>query len=189
MDVTAVPPNRSPSTATFPKLFTVKSADPRRPAIAPNPGRSLNATATFLFAAKGIVALPTVTPWTSRTMTVTTVSSELGFTTATAVTKLVSSQMRVLVLEEMPESGRLPPDLRATDYFGGRHRSLQRRLAKTKKHTPDSKVRCWALRLLPCLVGQDLQPRRRNLWVTDTLQCAPEARLAQPAKRMWDSAA
>ena len=32
-------------------------------------------------------------------------------------------------------------------------------------------------------------PRRRNLWVTDTLQWAPEARLAQPANPMWDSAA
>ena len=33
------------------------------------------------------------------------------------------------------------------------------------------------------------RPRRRNLWVTDTLQWAPEARLAQPANPMWDSAA
>ena len=33
------------------------------------------------------------------------------------------------------------------------------------------------------------KPRRRNLWVTDTLQWAPEARLAQPANPMWDSAA
>ena len=33
------------------------------------------------------------------------------------------------------------------------------------------------------------QPRRRNLWVTDTLQWAPEARLAQPANPMQDSAA
>src|SRR5437588_13072625 len=32
-------------------------------------------------------------------------------------------------------------------------------------------------------------PRRRNLWVTDTLSWAPEARLAQPANPMWDSAA
>jgi len=30
---------------------------------------------------------------------------------------------------------------------------------------------------------------RRNLWVTDTLQWAPEARLTQPANPMWDSAA
>src|SRR2546427_12781809 len=44
IEVKAAPPNRSPSTATFPK-FTVKSADPRLPAIAPNPGRSLNAMA------------------------------------------------------------------------------------------------------------------------------------------------
>jgi hypothetical protein len=28
-------------------------------------------------------------------------------------------------------------------------------------------------------------PRRRNLWITDTLQWAPEARLAQPANAMW----
>jgi len=34
-----------------------------------------------------------------------------------------------------------------------------------------------------------VQPRRRNLWVTDMLQWAPEARLAQPANPMWDSAA
>jgi len=33
------------------------------------------------------------------------------------------------------------------------------------------------------------QRRRRNLWVTDALQSAPEARLAQPANPMWDSAA
>src|SRR5947209_14054848 len=33
------------------------------------------------------------------------------------------------------------------------------------------------------------EARRRNLWVTDTLQWAPEARLAQPANPMWDSAA
>ena len=33
-------------------------------------------------------------------------------------------------------------------------------------------------------------PRRRNLWVTDTLQRrAPEVRLAQPAKPMCDSVA
>ena len=32
------------------------------------------------------------------------------------------------------------------------------------------------------------EPRRRNLWVTDTIQWAPEARLAQPANSMWDSA-
>jgi hypothetical protein len=32
-------------------------------------------------------------------------------------------------------------------------------------------------------------PRRRNLWVTDTLQWRPEARLAQPANPMRDSAA
>jgi hypothetical protein len=31
--------------------------------------------------------------------------------------------------------------------------------------------------------------RRRNLWVTDRLRWAPEARLAQPANPMWDSAA
>ena len=31
--------------------------------------------------------------------------------------------------------------------------------------------------------------RRRNLWVTDTLQWASEARRAQPANPMWDSAA
>jgi hypothetical protein len=30
--------------------------------------------------------------------------------------------------------------------------------------------------------------RRGNLWVTDTLQCWPEARLAQTANLMWDSA-
>ncbi len=34
-----------------------------------------------------------------------------------------------------------------------------------------------------------LLPRRRNLWVTDTLQWASEARFAQPANPMWDSAA
>jgi hypothetical protein len=33
------------------------------------------------------------------------------------------------------------------------------------------------------------RPRRRNLWVTDAVQWAPEARLAQPANSMWDSAA
>ena len=33
------------------------------------------------------------------------------------------------------------------------------------------------------------RPRRRNLWVTDAVQWAPEARLAQPANPMWDSAA
>jgi hypothetical protein len=32
-------------------------------------------------------------------------------------------------------------------------------------------------------------PRRRNLWVTDMREWAPEARLAQPANPMWDSAA
>src|ERR1017187_3499628 len=37
--------------------------------------------------------------------------------------------------------------------------------------------------------GSTRKPRRRNLWVTDTLQWAPEARLAQPANPMWDSAA
>src|SRR4051794_28605591 len=36
-----------------------------------------------------------------------------------------------------------------------------------------AKARAWN-------VERDL-PRRRNLWVTDTLQWAPEARLAQPA--------
>ena len=32
-------------------------------------------------------------------------------------------------------------------------------------------------------------PRRRNLWVTDTLQSGSEARRAQTAKAVWDSAA
>ena len=32
-------------------------------------------------------------------------------------------------------------------------------------------------------------PRRRNLWVTDTLHRVPKARLAQPANLMWDRAA
>jgi hypothetical protein len=31
-------------------------------------------------------------------------------------------------------------------------------------------------------------PRRRNLWITDTLQWAPETRLAQLANQMWESA-
>ncbi len=33
------------------------------------------------------------------------------------------------------------------------------------------------------------KPRRRNLWVTDTLQRVPEARPAQPANPVWDSTA
>jgi len=39
------------------------------------------------------------------------------------------------------------------------------------------------------LLVSQIAPRRRNLWVTDTFQSAPEARLAQPANPMWDSAA
>jgi hypothetical protein len=35
----------------------------------------------------------------------------------------------------------------------------------------------------PCSPGLRKRPRRRNLWVTDTLQWAPEARLAQPRTR------
>jgi hypothetical protein len=33
------------------------------------------------------------------------------------------------------------------------------------------------------------RPRRRNRWVTDTLQWGSEARRAQTAKPIWDSAA
>ena len=51
----------------------------------------------------------------------------------------------------------------------------------------------FVLALIPFFLGfvdpAKISPRRRNLWVTDTLQWAPEARLAQPANPMWDSAA
>ena len=45
------------------------------------------------------------------------------------------------------------------------------------------------LRIETTVKDVSFSPRRRNLWVTDTLQWAPQARLAQPANPMWDSAA
>jgi hypothetical protein len=73
--------------------------------MAPKPGRSLKAIAVLLFAAKERAEVPIVAPDSSRTTIVTVVVSELGLTMATAVVKLVSSQMRVLVVDDAPESG------------------------------------------------------------------------------------
>jgi len=56
---------------------------------------------------------------------------------------------------------------------------------KVRCQVGDSSTRCPIFDLIRVLRNM---PRRRNLWVTDTLQWALEARLAQPANPMWDSA-
>jgi hypothetical protein len=84
IDVNAAPLNRSPSTATFPE-DTVKSADPRFPAIAPKPGRVLNIRAVLLLGASAILEAPMVAPAASRTKIETVADTELGLTMATDV--------------------------------------------------------------------------------------------------------
>src|SRR5947199_276127 len=98
MDVNVALRNRSHNTATFPKA-TVKSAEPLLLVMAYKSGRSLRNTAILLFAAIGIPEIPMVAPRVSRTRIVTVVSTKLGLTMATAVTKFVSSQMRVLLVD------------------------------------------------------------------------------------------
>lgn len=59
----------------------------------------------------------------------------------------------------------------------------RRELSESMSHHPrtlDDKRIDWAPLIMP---------RRRNLWITDTLQERPRARLAQPASPMRDSAA
>jgi hypothetical protein len=103
-EVNAAPLNRSPSTATFPTP-TVKSADPRLPFIAAKPGRSLKIVVVLLFAASWTLEVPIVAPVASRRTMLTVVATELGFTIATDVTKPVSSQIRVLVVENAHDNG------------------------------------------------------------------------------------
>ena len=107
IDVNAAPLNRSPSTATFPE-DTVKSADPRLPAIAPRPGRVLKIRAVLFLGPSATLEAPMVAPDASRTMIETVANKELGLTMATDVVYKVSSQMRVLDVEEALESGTTP---------------------------------------------------------------------------------
>ena len=100
----AAPPNRSPNTATLPEP-TVKSAEPRFPAIALRPGRSLSTLATLLLAARGRFQVPMTSPFAFRTVMPTVVATTLGFTIATDVVKRVSSQIRVALVENALESG------------------------------------------------------------------------------------
>jgi len=72
--VNAAPLNGSPSTATFPEV-TVKSADPRLPAIAPRPGRLLRTRAVLLFAASATLEEPIAAPVASRTTIETVVGT------------------------------------------------------------------------------------------------------------------
>ena len=104
MDVIAGPLKRSPSTAIFP-IAGVKLAEPRLPVIAPNPGRSLKKNAFFPFAGSEMLAFPTFIPVLSRTAMETDVDAELRLTTATPVAKAVSSQISVLVVADVLDSG------------------------------------------------------------------------------------
>ena len=104
MEVKAEPMNRRPRTATFP-VVTVKLAEPRLPTIALNPGRSLSTASVLLFAGRNTLEVPIVAPSLSRRTIDTVVAILLGFTIATAVTKLVSSHVRVLVVLEVLASG------------------------------------------------------------------------------------
>src|SRR5712692_11314699 len=104
IEVNAVGPNRRPSTATLPE-DTVKSAEPRLPGIPPRPGRFLKAAAILLLADRARLELPMIRPLVSRTVIVTAAATALGFTIATPVVKLVSSQVRVAVVAKALESG------------------------------------------------------------------------------------
>lgn len=86
IDVNAAPLKRSPSTATVP-VVTVKSADPRFPAIPARPGRLLSTTAILLFAGSGTFDVPSIDPLASFTVIATVVAAALGFTIATDVVK------------------------------------------------------------------------------------------------------
>src|SRR5205823_196969 len=104
MDVIAAPLKRSPRTATFP-MAAVKLAEPRLPDMGPNPGRSLKKNALLPFAGREMLVFPILAPVLSRTTIETDVDAELRLTTATPVLKAVSSQIRVLVVADMPDSG------------------------------------------------------------------------------------
>jgi hypothetical protein len=93
IEVMAGPSALSPSTATFPAA-TVKSAEPRLPAMAAKPRRSLKMTAVLAFAPNGTVEVPIRFPVVSRAAIETTVATGLGLTMATAVTRFVSSKIR-----------------------------------------------------------------------------------------------
>ena len=97
-------PARIPNTATLP-LKTEKTADPRKPAIPPSPGRFRRITAVLALAASETLAVPIVLPRLSRTVMLTMVATELGFAIATAVVKLVSSQIGVFEVAEEIASG------------------------------------------------------------------------------------
>src|SRR5262249_13629701 len=74
-------------------------------AIAPKPGRSLKKNAFLPFAGREMLAFPILVPVLSRTTIETDVEAELRLTTATPVLKAVSSQIRVLVVADVPDIG------------------------------------------------------------------------------------
>jgi hypothetical protein len=104
MEVNAEPANRRPSTATLPEE-TLNVAVPRLPAIALKPARVCKAASFLLLGGRTSDETPMIFPALSRTVIETVMVCELGLTIAAAVVKLVSSQMRVLVVADTPESG------------------------------------------------------------------------------------
>jgi len=73
--------------------------------MAARPGRLLIIKAVLEFAPNGTVEVPIKLPAVSRPLIETTVARGLGLTMATAVTRFVSSKIKVLVVEDTPESG------------------------------------------------------------------------------------
>src|SRR5665213_2462761 len=104
MEVKAWLLKRRPSTATLP-VVTLKTAEPRRPAMPAKPGKSRNTNSVLALGPRATLDVPTTLPAVSRAVIVTVVATELGFTIATAVTTLVSSKERVLLVNEAPDSG------------------------------------------------------------------------------------
>ena len=104
MEVKASPSKRSPSTATLPDE-TENCAEPRCPTMPLSPGRLRRVAAVLLLGGRAIEEVPMVLPFSSHSVTFTVLAVELGFTTDTAVTRVVSSQASVFDVTPAPDSG------------------------------------------------------------------------------------
>jgi hypothetical protein len=82
-----------------------ESAAPRLSAIALRPGKLRSVPSVLLLAGKVMLDVPTIWPLLLFTVIVTTAAIALGLTIATAVVKLVSSQINVASVENALERG------------------------------------------------------------------------------------
>lgn len=99
IDVNASPPKRNPSTARDPDV-TEKRAKPRFAVIPASPGCSRRTRTALPRAATFTVVVPIALPSSANTAIVTDAAALLVFTTATAVVKVVSSQVISAVCQD-----------------------------------------------------------------------------------------